>query len=202
MPKCKIFCECCGEYSYGVSGASTCDACLDKGIKFCRACEQIKPLDAFPTTRGAKCKECKSMQLRTWRSNTQKGAESVIKGNKERYATDVRAEATRAASRKCMHVRRSTFGSFTQEQWQEALAYFDNKCAYCGSTGKLTVEHIVPVSTFGTSFIYNIVPACPHCNSSKRDTDILTWFPRQTFYSEEKLLKIHSWHMLNKHKFE
>ena len=144
------------------------------------------------------------MQLRTWRNNTQKGAESVIKGNKERYATDVRAETTRAASRRCMHVRRSTFGSFTQEQWQEALAYFDNKCAYCGSAGKLTVEHIVPVSTFGTSFIhiYNIIPACPHCNSSKRDTDILTWFPRQTFYSEEKLLKIHSWHMLNKRKFE
>lgn len=86
--------------------------------------------------------------------------------------------------------KRSLPHTLTHEQWKEILKHFDNSCAYCGSTKKLTQEHFIPVSKGGHYTKNNIIPACNSCNSSKCATDFDDWYPRQTFYSEERARKI------------
>ena len=42
------------------------------------------------------------------------------------------------------------------------------RCGYCGThTGKLHIDHIVPVHLGGSSKPQNLTPACPSCNRRK-----------------------------------
>ena len=75
---------------------------------------------------------------------------------------------------------------------------FDHCCAYCGASGDLEVEHVVPISKGGEHHLGNIVPACHSCNSSKHSKDAHTWYKAQTFYSDLQWRKIQS--ILNKSK--
>jgi 5-methylcytosine-specific restriction endonuclease McrA len=47
-----------------------------------------------------------------------------------------------------------------------------NKCQYCGSTSRLTIDHVVPQSRNGGSGWDNLVVACSSCNSAKGDTPL------------------------------
>lgn len=178
-----IRCYVCGNVEIGPSGsAKTCYKCLAKGVKRCGTCKTVKPLRAFSYSNSAsdgyscRCKECKNQ---------------VNRRTYQRYYDRDRVTGYYTAK---MHARRAvSAGSFTEEQWQRCCSYFNHECAYCGATERLTVEHIIPVSKFGASKIYNIIPACLACNCSKCDHDILEWYPKQPFYTEERLLKIHSW---------
>lgn len=53
--------------------------------------------------------------------------------------------------------------------WQarraEVLAV--GKCAYCGATEYLTVDHIVPLSDYGTNARTNLQCLCNDCNQAK-----------------------------------
>ncbi len=44
-----------------------------------------------------------------------------------------------------------------------------NRCQYCGTTGKLTLDHVVPRSRGGNSVWENIVASCAPCNLRKGD---------------------------------
>jgi hypothetical protein len=52
-------------------------------------------------------------------------------------------------------------------------------CAYCGTRprGKrrLTLDHVVPVSSGGASVLGNLVQACFACNIDKRDLHLVDW---------------------------
>ena len=66
--------------------------------------------------------------------------------------------------------------SLTEFQWQAALSYFDNCCAYCGASNVvLAQEHVVPLTRGGAYIAANIVPACKSCNSSKNDASLDEW---------------------------
>jgi 5-methylcytosine-specific restriction endonuclease McrA len=41
------------------------------------------------------------------------------------------------------------------------------RCQYCGSTGKLTLDHVVPRSRGGDSVWENVVTSCAPCNLRK-----------------------------------
>lgn len=41
------------------------------------------------------------------------------------------------------------------------------RCAYCGSTGRLTLDHVVPRSRGGDSVWENVVTSCAPCNLHK-----------------------------------
>jgi 5-methylcytosine-specific restriction endonuclease McrA len=79
---------------------------------------------------------------------------------------------------------------FTQDQWSEVLDVFGHVCAYCGVTGRLAQEHVVPISKGGVHTKHNIVPACKPCNSQKFTTDMASWFRRQTFFCPDRLARI------------
>jgi len=59
-----------------------------------------------------------------------------------------------------------------------------NVCIYCGATGKLTIDHIMPVSRAGIDprikalleSEENCVLACRSCNSQKGDRDAFQWY--------------------------
>ena len=93
------------------------------------------------------------------------------------------------------HKKRGNGGSYTQLQWLDTLEYFDYKCAYTGECIKhgCHVEHIVPVSKGGTSYIWNLVPSTASANLSKHNRDMEEWYREQEYFCEERLNKIYEY---------
>lgn len=58
-------------------------------------------------------------------------------------------------------------------EWQEILAEFNFRCAYCLRGGRMEMEHLIPVSRGGRTSRDNIVPACRSCNASKGNKTLL-----------------------------
>ncbi|MCG5057377.1 MAG: HNH endonuclease [Limnoraphis sp. WC205] len=52
---------------------------------------------------------------------------------------------------------------------REILRRDHHKCQYCGSTKRLTIDHVLPRSKGGTHTWDNVVTACERCNSLKGD---------------------------------
>lgn len=63
----------------------------------------------------------------------------------------------------------------TVEDWMEILRAFNNKCAYCGNSGQMTIDHVLPLSRGGRHCIANLVPACKRCNHSKGSLTVVEW---------------------------
>lgn len=198
-----IQCHVCGQpHSPGPPHGTTCFKCEAAGYKYCVSCKKVKPVSEFyrrPDTGKymTKCSSCYKHSRNQQAAADREIYEYVVRRNQQsreckqrRYATP---EGKQHEIDRC-HARRAALrGHVAGEQWSSCLEYFQHSCAYCGSTGPLTVDHIIPVSRFGANKIYNVVPACGACNSSKCDHDILDWYPKQSFYTETRLLKIHSW---------
>lgn len=58
-------------------------------------------------------------------------------------------------------------------------------CWYCGASAddvKLTKDHILPTSKGGEDSFDNIFMVCQHCNSSKKDKDVIQWFLENNEY--------------------
>lgn len=62
--------------------------------------------------------------------------------------------------------RRYFKAEHTNAEWEGKLEKY-SQCVYCGSRGKLTKDHIVPIINGGSDKIDNIVPACMDCNRRK-----------------------------------
>jgi 5-methylcytosine-specific restriction endonuclease McrA len=88
--------------------------------------------------------------------------------------------------------RRDSIGFTTLADWLFIQEHFNRKCAYCASSRSkiLQREHVIPVSSGGVSWLYNLVPACKKCNNSKHNSDWLTWFRSQPFYCAIREAKI------------
>lgn len=71
-------------------------------------------------------------------------------------------------------------GSHTVDQRKNKFQELGNICYYCGIPGKMTVDHLTPISRGGTDDIGNIVPACLRCNCSKRDRTAKEFFESMT----------------------
>lgn len=86
----------------------------------------------------------------------------------------------------------------SKEQWLEMMEFFDWKCAYSGEyiggdSKYRTIDHIVPLSKGGEHAIWNCVPMYANYNYRKQKKDMLEWYIKQDFYSEERLNKIYEW---------
>ena len=92
-----------------------------------------------------------------------------------------RAQAQRRRARK-----RALPHSFTQTEWLQALAYFNNCCAVCerpqGLWHKLAQDHWIPLTAEQSDnpgyVLNNIIPLCDWiggCNESKNNRDATEW---------------------------
>lgn len=76
---------------------------------------------------------------------------------------------------------RGVSGTFTAKTFVELCAAHDNKCLCCGAEGKLTADHVIPLSKGGSNDISNIQPLCLTCNSRKhtKTTDYRPLFDKK-----------------------
>lgn len=95
-----------------------------------------------------------------------------------------RAEYTRqwrklnpASTRSSKYKRRvrELQGVLSERDWSRTLNRFDHRCAYCGRKGRMTVDHVVPLSRGGRNAVGNVLPACRQCNSSKHARFLSEW---------------------------
>jgi 5-methylcytosine-specific restriction endonuclease McrA len=68
---------------------------------------------------------------------------------------------------------------------RERKALFDG-CCFCGSKGKLTLEHMVPLSRGGLHVPENLLGSCNSCNCKKNNNPVEDWFRSQPFFSEQR----------------
>jgi len=109
---------------------------------------------------------------------------------KRQYQKDL--EKSRKQGRLNSQARRSRtrkvkLETILKEDIDRLFAEFGNTCAYCGSSQKLTLDHIYPISRGGDHALSNLVPACVRCNSSKNDLHPLAWYENQDFFSIEQI---------------
>jgi 5-methylcytosine-specific restriction endonuclease McrA len=65
----------------------------------------------------------------------------------------------------------------TPAQWA-ALKEAWGGCAYCGATGALQKDCVLPISRGGRYTLDNVVPACRSCNASKCNSETTAWLRR------------------------
>jgi len=124
-------------------------------MKVCSTCKLPKSLDAYhkhPVKASGldhRCKECARAYQRA-----RYAAMSPAK-TKER---DARKQATKYG------IANNTL---TAQDIEWVLRFYGNQCAYCGRPGKLTIDHVTPLSRGGANSIENLVAACRSCNSRK-----------------------------------
>ena len=76
-------------------------------------------------------------------------------------------ERMRAIRRRRKGQLRAPGAHFTERDWTRLLHQYRHACAYCGATGTLVREHVIPLKRGGRHTVGNIVPACPSCNARK-----------------------------------
>jgi len=106
----------------------------------------------------------------------QENREAKLEADK-RYKQTKRGRLARQTSMRRRRAREAQLpDDLTTKQWLAILQHFDYHCAYCGAkVDELHQEHFIPTSHGGGLTIGNIVPACPACNLSKKDTLPHNW---------------------------
>lgn len=118
----------------------------------CPRCREEQPEANFQRGKGI-CRSCSNAARVAW-------AHSDPETN--RRALDIRARYVQR--------RKAAGGSHSEGEWQQRLAAYGHRCAYCGVANKALIkEHVVPVSWGGTNDAINLVPACQPCNARKND---------------------------------
>lgn len=165
-------------YTYGVlEGERKCSRC---GKIYPATNEYFSYSDKEHRHFMAQCKECAAKKQRnnpkrqqTYQKWCLNHPQKVIEKAMKRYELLLNSDYT-----------------LTDKEWQEVLKYFNNSCAYCGSSESLTKDHVVPITKGGTTSRNNIIPACLSCNQSKSNKELEKWFKKQSFFTEEKLKRI------------
>lgn len=214
-------CHVCGKEKEHKSWKSTtCNECLEAGLKWCSTCETIKTISEFHTCRGKPLGMCKACECRrSVKSHTDNAYyDRPTVREKRRESSRLNKRAALADPDKCRRiydrhneVKRARYmhdaefrqltieqsrlyranvrnaGSLSSHDWQLTLQFFNNSCAYCGSSDDITQDHVIALSHGGSNTASNVVPCCRRCNSSKRDHDVVDWYSKQTFYSADNL---------------
>jgi len=123
--------------------------------------EKVKESNrAYYQLNKQKKNEYSKAQIKVWR-----------KSNPEKVNNYYRTRRTR---------EKSLPATFSAKEWNDALVFFDYKCAYCStSSNVLHQEHFIPLSRGGGYTKDNIVPACPSCNNKKLAKQPLEWLATQ-----------------------
>jgi len=120
------------------------------------------------------------------KASTQKWRDNNLEHVKAVYRNWVieHPEQRKNSMRKSHHERRVKLAS-TPFPKEFKLA---SECWICGSTEKLTIDHIVPVSRGGDNSIENLTTLCKSCNSSKGSRLYSEWFEWRAFKFQTWLL--------------
>lgn len=99
-----------------------------------------------------------------------KGSDYCKRNQKRVYLYKCRYRANHRIERResdSIRKNKERLGDLKYSQWTELLERYDNKCIACGSSEKLSMDHIVPLSKGGLHTIDNVQPLCFSCNCRK-----------------------------------
>lgn len=135
-------------------------------------------------------------QREHWRQNPSDRVEHLrqqnLRNERWRYMTDEshRLYHRSKSKRRKAQERGSTALMLSRDQLWRRWVQFGHECAYCGASGNLQVEHVIPISKGGEHHLGNIVPACQRCNFSKGRANAEQWYRSQSFFSETRWTKL------------
>lgn len=96
--------------------------------------------------------------------------------------------------------KNDAIGNLTVEEFETAVMYFENKCAYSGKKfdngAQISIEHIIPITSGGHSMAFNCVPVIQKYNTLKSSYHLLDWWQTYTangakiLYTPYRLLKL------------
>ncbi len=148
------------------------------GLQFhCKACRS-KSMAVLYKKQTKRILQRNRDYIRKNRSKVARYKRAYYEAHRENYNRNLRAWRTKnwqhhyinhQAKRQAL-IRGATVSDFTLEDWIELLEACGYVCTYCGSTAKLTMDHVVPLSKGGNHTKGNIAPACQPCNSRKNDS--------------------------------
>ena len=150
-------------------------------LQTCTCCGVEKPIDEFYTQSitglpTGQCKVC---------INVKRG---VIR-HKAKHGKFLSKERQRSMEEP----------NYTLQDWRDAMVHFGGECCYCGvkegrsKKTKFDREHLVPISKGGKTIRNNIACACPKCNRSRGNKNLIAWYREQPFWTQEREDRIMSW---------
>ncbi len=137
-------------------------------VKQCKKCKEVLPVTAFgslartPDGLNRTCKICLASYYRDYFSK-----------NKEAHAKRVKAwrlnnrDAAQAIKRNRRSRESASGETVSAEQWKSVLDRFGGKCAKCGASESIEMDHVVPLARGGSHTPENIQPLCKSCNRRK-----------------------------------
>lgn len=151
--------------------AKRCEACAYRRVQCTR--RDWKRKRAKDPAHGEYAELLRGRKLEKWseRGEGERTARNSL--YRHRYHNDPEFRARCYASKH--RYRAGAKGIYSPKELADKFAKFDERCAYCRSTGPLEIEHVIPVSSGGSNEIENIVPACGSCNRSKCNRDVHEW---------------------------
>ena len=76
------------------------------------------------------------------------------------------AESYRISRHKEESYRQNRLCNLLLSEWAETLRHFNWRCAFCNGPFE-SLDHFVPVSRGGASWVGNVVPSCLRCQAAK-----------------------------------
>lgn len=113
-----------------------------------------------------------SASRKRWKKANPEAVRAMSRSYRKRHPEAKRAQEARRRARK-----RGAKGpnDLTHDQWVEIQETQDHRCYYCGKRrkGKLTQDHLTPLSKGGPHTLHNVIAACSSCNSSRGNRAVL-----------------------------
>jgi len=120
--------------------------------------------------RQANPERVKAYGRKWWDANPEKQLEYSRRWRKEHPLRSRVFDRVKAAKRRAE--KAGNGGDYTVQEFLDLCEQYNWKCAYCGCDLTLetaTGDHMIPLSSGGSSDISNIAPACRSCNSHKHN---------------------------------
>lgn len=132
---------------------------------------------------------------RIWKENNKESRRQADKEWTQNNPERTRERGRRRRARKYNAVKNASI-DVTHKDIELLKQTFNESCVYCGSTEKLTIDHVIPLARGGTHELKNLLPCCRSCNSSKNCSPIQSWYQSKPFFSEQRweaIVKFHAW---------
>jgi hypothetical protein len=177
--------------------------------KRCPQCGEIKDLSEFPHNKRTKsgfaswCKKCCNAKTNGAYHNNPKRNQYIRDFVRDRYQrlkiespefiqsrrqeskdwNESHPEQHMRSLTRCQDSYRAermgSEGSYTIQERVDLENEYGGRCAYCGSTDKVGLDHVIPLCLGGTNSIDNLVPCCHACNVSKGKKPLLVWMAQK-----------------------
>lgn len=156
----------------------------------CKTCRNITQKDYREQNREKRNEQCRDWYIKNREHHRKKHKEwreknSESRNEKRRDWCRHNLERARTTNNRRKARKLTLPDALTHEQWQYALAYFNNCCAVCGRQlngmfHRPAADHWIPLSNpeCPGTVAENIVPLCHGqngCNNAKHDRDPAEW---------------------------